>query len=240
MPFQVYDKYESIPEALGRDNYRQGKDNKWYPQVTEDHVLVKKKQELLAANSTLTNDKTQLEGKVVPSGHRIVPVADATLLELIKQLGLSGEEIKTRLTEYPTLKEKETATARESAYETAGKFLKYTNLEAFRTAMRLSGVDVTFKPEKIDNVDVQVPYVGDKRLSDHIANTPDLKTMEPFFKTAVSAPAPRTEAGSGSRPSSGSSTGQPPATQPSSDDTGKQPPADSKYRFTNQGDVAWD
>lgn len=239
MPFQIYGKYEEIPEALGRDNFRQGKDNRWYPQITEDHVLVKKKQELLTTNTTLTSENTQLKDKAVPSGHRIVPIADATLLELIKQMNLSSEEIKTRLTDYPTLKEKETAVARESSYDAAGKFLKYTNLEALRTALRLLNVDVTFKPEKIDNVDVQVPYVGDKRLSDHIANTPELKTMEPFFKTAVSATAPKTEAGAGGRPSTGAPvTGAPAITQPTNED-GKTPPKDN-FRFNQAGDVAWE
>lgn len=237
MPFAVYSKYEEIPEALGRDNFRQGADNKWYAQVTEDHPLVKKKQELLTTNSTLTGENTTLKGKAVPSGHRIVPVADVALLEVIKQMGLSGEEIKTRLTEYPTLKEKETATARESSYEQAGKFLKFTNLDAFKTTLKLLNVDVTFKSEKVDNADVQVPYVGDKRLSEHITNTPELKTMEPFFKTAVANPAPRTEAGSGSRPSTGQPpTGTPPANPAA--DTGKDQPKDN-FRFNQPGDVEW-
>jgi len=239
MPFLVYDKFESIPEALGRDNFRQGKDNKWYPIITDDHPLVKKKQELLTANTTLTGENSSLKDKAVPSGHRIVAIADFTLLELIKQMGLSGDEIKTRLTEYPNLKEKENASAREATYDSAGKFLKYTNLDAFKTAMRLSNVEVTFKPEKIDDKDVQVPYVGDKRLSDHIANNQDLKTMEPFFKTTVAPPPTKTEAGTGSRPSAGSSNGN---TKPadSSADPGKQPPADPKFRFTQPGDVAWE
>ena len=237
MPFQVYDKYESIPEALGRDNFRQGKDNKWYPQISEDHPLVKKKQELLTNNTTLTGENAQLKDKAVPSGHRIVPVADATLLEVIKQMGLSTEEIKTRLTDYPTLKEKETESSREKAYEDSGKFLKYTNLEAFKTAMRLSKVDVTFKTEKVNDVDTQVPYVGDKRLSEHIAATSDLKTMEPFFKTAVSNPAPKTEAGAGARPSAGTET-KPPANNPTND--GTQPPPAPNFRFNQPGDVAWE
>lgn len=237
MPFQVYDKYESIPEALGRDNFRQGKDNKWYPQVTEDHPLVKKKQELLTTNTTLTGENTSLKDKAVPSGHRIVPVADATLLEMIKQMGLSGEEIKTRLTDYPNLKEKEVEASREKAYEDAGKFLKYGNLEAFKTALKLLKVDVTFKPEKVDNVDVQVPYVGDKRLSDHITNTPELKTMEPFFKTTVAVTAPKTEAGAGARPSTGTGVQPPPSTDPSND--GKQPPPTPTFRFNQPGDVNW-
>jgi hypothetical protein len=233
MPFQVYERYESIPEAIGRDNYRQGADGKWYAQVTDDHPLIKKKQELLTSNSTLSGENATLKDKAVPSGHRIVPVADFTLLELIKQMKLDGEQIKTRLTEYPALKEKENLAARESSYEAAGKFLKYGNLEAFKTAMRLANVEVTFKPEKIDNADVQVPYVGDKRLADHITNTPDLKTMEPFFKTAVANPtsAPRTEAGAGSRPAGSNNH---PATQ----ESGKKPTPN--YRFTDKNDVAWE
>lgn len=235
MPFQVYDKYESIPEALGRDNYRQGGDGKWYAQVTDDHPLVKKKQEIFAASETLKSENSSLKDKAVPTGHRIVTIADATLLEIIKQMGLDGEQIKTRLTEYPILKEKETQSAREASYDTAGKFLKYTNLEAFKTALRLSNVEVTFKPEKIDNADVQVPYVGDKRLSDHIANTPDLKTMEPFFKTAVSQTAPRTEAGSGTRPA-GTTSGQQPA--PQTTDPAKT--TTPTFRFNQANDVAWE
>ncbi len=239
MPFPIFSKYDEIPEALGRDNFRQGSDGKWYAQLTDDHPLVKKKQELLTTNSTLTSDNAQLKDKAVPTGHRIVPVAKAALLEIIESLGISGDEIKTRLTEYPALKEKETATAREVTYETAGKFLKYTNLDAFKTAMRLSNVEITFKPEKVNDVDVQVPYVGDKRLAEHIANTADLKTMEPFFKTAVSATAPRTEAGSGARPSAGSPpSGAPPANQPATED-GKTPPKDN-FRFNQPGDVNWE
>jgi hypothetical protein len=239
MPFPVFNKYEDIPEGLGRDNFRSGSDGKWYAQLTDDHPLVKKKQELLTANSTLTSEKTQLENKAVPSGHRIVPLADFTLLELIKQMNLGGEEIKTRLTEYPNLKEKEVEASREKAYEDAGKYLKYTNLEAFKTAMRLSKVDVTFKPEKVDNVDVQVPYVGDKRLSDHITNTSDLKMFEPFWKTAVSATAPQTEAGSGSRPSAGSPPGGTSPANQSATETGKETPKDN-FRFTTPGDVNWE
>lgn len=238
MPFAVYGKYEEIPEALGRDNFRQGTDSKWYAILADDHPLVKKKQELLTTNSTLTGENAQLKDKAVPSGHRIVSVADATLLEVIKQMGLSGEEIKTRLTDYPTLKEKEILEAREATYDSAGKFLKYTNLEAFKTAMRLSNVKVTFKPEKVDNVDVQVPYVGDKRLSDHIANTADLKTMEPFFKTAVSATAPQTEAGAGARPSAGPPSGTPPANSTATEN-GNTPPKDN-FRFNTPGDVNWE
>ena len=234
MPFAVYSKYEDIPETLGRDNFRQGADNKWYAQLTEDHPLVKKKQELLTTNSTLTGENASLKDKAVPSGHRIIPVADHALLEVIKQMGISTEEIKTRLTDYPNLKEKEIEALRVKSYEDAGKFLKYGNIEAFKTALKLLKVDVTFKPEKIDNVDVQVPYVGDKRLSDHISTTPELKTMEPFFKTAVTNPAPQTEAGSGSRPS----TGTPPANQPPATETGKEPPKDN-FRFNSPGDVAW-
>jgi hypothetical protein len=236
MPFQVYDKYELIPETMGRDNFRQGTDGKWYPQLTDDHPLVKKKQEVFATNTRLTGENEQLKTKTVPTGHRIVPITDATLLEIIKQMGLSGEDIKTRLTEYPTLKEKEVAAAREDSYEKAGKFLKFTNLEAFKTAMRLSNVDITFKLEKVNDVDVQVPYVGDKRLSDHIANTPDLKTMEPFFKTAVTQTAPRTEAGTGTRPAAGPDNSGQPANQPITEQ-GK--PETPNFRFTQQNDVPW-
>lgn len=254
MPFAVFNKYEEIPEALGRDNYRQGKDGKWYPQVTDDHPLVKKKNELLTTNTTLTADKVSLEGKVVPNGSRVVPLADFTLLENIKALGVPTDQIVTRIQKYPDLEKKEIEAARVTNYAEAAKFLKYPNVEAFSNTLKLAGVEVTFKDEAVagSTDKVKVPYVGEVRLADHINNTPDLKTFEPFFKVQPQAQAPRTEAGAGSRPnttqpagagsSAGSSSGAG-GSQGGGNGGGEQPANtqtnQQQYAFQRPNDVTW-
>ena len=245
MPFLSYDSYDKIPEGLGRDNFRQGKDGKWHPIVHDEHPLVKKKNDLLTTNTDLTGQNTSLKDKAVPPGHRIVPVADFTLLEVIRGLGVNNEEIKTRLTEYPTLKQKETEAARETSYDNAGKFLKYDNLAAFKTAMKLGNVEIVWKKETVDGKEIEVPYVGEKKLADHIVTDESLKTMEPFFKMKPQVTPPKTEIGAGNRASTGGSGGGQGAgnggagagsqenTQP------QQQPQEKTYRFQNAGDVAW-
>lgn len=249
MPFQPYDTYEAIPEAFDRTNFKQGKDGKWYAQVADTHPLVVKKNELVGTISSNS-------GKLLQAGQRAVSIEDFTLLTNLKGLNVPTAEIVTRLQEYPTLKERETTATREESYTEAAKLLKYPNVEAFKTTLSLAGVELTFKDEAVagSTDKVKVPYVGDKRFTDHLEATPNLKTMEAFWK--VQPPnqqqQTRSEAGTGNRPGGASNTSssataggasagqqQNNGQQQQQQQNNQQQPPPPAFSFAQTGDVAW-
>jgi hypothetical protein len=232
----TYAKKEDVPaDKIGA--YIE-KDGKWVlDDLSNDHPVVAKRDELLTKTSTQQGQITRLSNEVatlkvtsVPEGHAIVPVADKQLLDAVKPLG-TVEEIKTKLTEYPTLKEKEQSRTLDELYDKAAKELGYENVGAFKAIAKALKLDIKFKPEKVDGKDVEKPYVGDKALADHIAATPELKDAEPVFKTKPQVPAPSTEGGSGNRPAAAGAGGS------TNGGGGDKTPT---YRFQEPGDVKWD
>jgi hypothetical protein len=229
-----YAKKEDIPaEKVGAYIEKDGKFV--LDDLSNDHPVVAKRDELLTKTSTqqgqitrLTNENATLKVTAIPEGHAVIPVADKQLLDAVKPLG-TLEEIKAKVTEYPTLKEKEQSRTLDELYEKAAKDLGYENTAAFKAIAKALKLDVKFKPEKIDGKDVEKPYVGEKSLADHIAATPDLKDAEAVFKSKPAPPAPSTEGGSGNRPAVGGEGGG----QGGGDKA-------QTYRFQEPGDVKWE
>jgi hypothetical protein len=146
---KVYDKESDIPEVLKGEYIQQG--SKWVPHLSDDHPAV-------VFNKTLKAEKEVEEAKVknlrndldealkaskssdLPRGHVAVPKADAELLNEIKSLG-DIPAIKTKLTEYDSLKAANEKTTRENNLRTVAKDLGYSNVEAFVRLPALQGVE---------------------------------------------------------------------------------------------------
>jgi hypothetical protein len=226
-----YATQEAIPENQ-RGAYVQ-RDGKWVlDDLSNDHPVVAKRDELLTKTSTqqgqitrLTNEKSALEQNVLPAGHKAVPEADAALIEVVKPLG-DAKAVKEVVEEHKTLKAAEETRAADELFERAAKELGYENVASFKAVAKALKLDVRFKTEKVDGKEVEKPYVGDKPLADHVAATPELKDAEPVFRVKPQAAPPSTEAGAGTRP---------PATE---GDKGGGDKSQS-YRFQDPGDVEW-
>jgi hypothetical protein len=231
----TYAKKEDIPaDIVGAYVEKNGR---WeLDDLSTDHPVVAKRDELLTKTSTqqgqitrLTNEKADLEKNVLPPGTKAVPEADAQLLDEYKGLGKPPKDLKAVVTEHATLKEQEQARAQDQMLEKAAKLAGYDNPEAFKAAARAQKVEVTFKEETVDGKKVEKAYVGDKPLTEYVDATPGLKALEVAFKTKPQAEPPSTEAGAGNRPGAAGD-----------DSAGKSgAKQDPTYRFQEPGDVKW-
>jgi hypothetical protein len=243
-----YPSQDKIPEDK-RGAYVE-RDGKWIlDDLSQDHPVIVHKTKLetdLSAEkgkvTRLTNEKSQLEANVIPTGQKAVPEADAALVEEVKALGKSGKELKIIVAEHVTLTKEKQERQTDEVLDRAAKDLGYENQLAFRAAAKALGVEVTFKEETVDGKKVERPYVGDKSLADHVDATPALKALEPAFKTRPSATPPSTEAGAGSRPAPEGGPGGGPGAGGGGDrggGNGNGGGGEQTYRFQEAGDVKW-
>lgn len=228
-----YASQEAIPENL-RGAYIQ-KGSEWVlDDLSQDHPVVTHNKQLQTELSTekgkvtrLTNEKTALEGNVLPAGHKAVPEADAELIDVVKPHG-DKKAVKTLLDEHATLKEEKAQREAEGALKKAAELAGYDNPAAFVAAAQAQKLAVTFKEETVDGKKVEKPFVGDKPLTEFVEATPGLKALEIAFKTKPVVTAPTTEGGSGNRPAAAGANGD------------KGGGDKQTYRFQEPGDVKWD
>lgn len=163
---QSYDSQDAIPENL-RGAYVLS-DGKWVlDSLPVDHPVVTKRDELLRENSTqkgtitrLNNEKTALEGSVLPAGHVAVPTGDAQYAEKLKPLGTAAE-IESKLQAHDELK---------------GKLESREKSDALRTIALESGYD----PDKIAALEDRFPVPSFKEVE-----VDGKKQQRPIFKTSI-------------------------------------------------------
>src|SRR5690348_8843234 len=138
---KIYNTLEEVPEAL-REHYKKS-DGRYVPDLSEDHPVLVHNKTLLGEKATATARVKELEAdiataseKSIPRGHVAVPKADADLLAEVKALGPVAE-VKTKLTEYDTLKTDAAKRSREDNLRLVAKELGYENVDAF---IRLPGL----------------------------------------------------------------------------------------------------
>jgi hypothetical protein len=139
-----YATKEEIPAAYQNDYVE--KDGRWVVDVEGfDNVekVLEKNRELLADNSTvkseisslrgqvtkLNNDKAELAVRALPDGHVAIPVVDKQLLDAVKPLG-TVDEIKTKVAEYPKLKEQAETVTRQQKLSSVAQVLGF-NADVF-------------------------------------------------------------------------------------------------------------
>lgn len=137
-----YDKAEDIPAEL-KDHYSRREDGKYHADIPDSHPAVKHNAKLLtektAAEGKVTDLESQLESAKasgLPRGHVAVPKADADLLAKVKEHG-TAEEVAAKLTEYPTLKEKE---AQRATAEHAGNVADVMGWDKAKAALLVPAV----------------------------------------------------------------------------------------------------
>ncbi len=233
-----YDKLEDVPENL-RGAYIPKDGKLVLDDLANDHPVVTKREELLAANTTLkqqntrlTNEKASLEQNVIPAGQKAMPEADAELLEVIKPHVSDKKAAKTLIDEHKTFKAEHESIEQAKSIKKALKLAGFNDSDETAETVRLLtaslGVKPEFKEETVDGKKVEKAYIGDKLFTDYVEQTPALKAISSVL-TGGAAPQPvSTEAGSGNRPVAGGEQAAGAAA------------AQSNYRFTSPGDVKWE
>lgn len=132
---QPFTKQEDIPEAL-REHYSKREDNQWHADIPDTHPAVKHNAKLLSEKSTAEGKVTQLTSDLESAragnlgrGQVAVAKSDVALLDEYKALGTPAE-IKPKLDEHITLKEKDQTRSREDSLRKVAKALQL-NEEAF-------------------------------------------------------------------------------------------------------------
>ena len=219
---RLYTNEADIP-AEYKSQYVQ-KEGKWVLDVEGfDNVdsVLEKNRELLTQHNTdkaalssmqgqltkANNEKAELASKSVPDGHVVVPVAEKAYIDKLKPLG-APEEIVTKVTEHPTLKEKAQATERAEKLTGIAETLGF-NAAAFAQLPGMPGPEAFEIRDKTENgqpvknskgeiekvVIVRLTENGqqvEKNFLDHFYATPSLKLWEPSLKATPAQPPGRT------------------------------------------------
>ena len=184
-----YSNQDAIPENLRGAYVLSG--GKWIlDELDKDHPVVAKREELLTENSSqkrkitrLENEKTALEGEVLPDGHVAIAKGDAELVEKVKSFGTSTE-IVTKLTEHKTLKEESETRKRQDHVTEVAKVLGYTP-EAFVRLQGLPDFDIREKDGQ-KQVIAKVKdgnNIVEKSAQEFIEASPDIAPFLPALKT---------------------------------------------------------
>lgn len=197
MTLKIYDTQDAIPEGL-RSEYKQS-GNKWVPDLSEDHPV-------LVLNKSLIQEKGVEEAKVkkltrdlddalaaaktgdVPRGQALVAKADVDLLNGVKALGKTLDELKTITTEHSTLKESETRRTREDKQRLVAKELGFDNADAFVLLSDLPDFDIREK----DGKKSVIALVKD---GDKLVEKPAMEFLEGSPRHAPLLPALKTQNG---------------------------------------------
>lgn len=185
-----YPDQDSVPENMRGAYVLSG--GKWIlDEVSNDHPLIVKREELLRENSSqkgkitrLENEKSALESDVLPSGHVAVPRADAELIEKVKPFGTSSE-IVTNLTEHKTLKEEVDTRKRSDHLREVARVLQFEP-EAF---VRLQGLP-EFEIREKDGQKQVIAKVKDgantveKPANEFIESSADIAPFLPALRTS--------------------------------------------------------
>lgn len=147
---QPYANQTDIPEAL-REHYSKREDGQWHADIPDTHPAVKHNAKLLSEKNTaegkvaqLTSDVESARAGNLGRGQVAVAKSDVTLLDEYKALGAPAE-IKPKLDEHSTLKEKEQTRAREDSLRKVAEALQF-NEKAFVLLPKLP--DFIAKPGK--------------------------------------------------------------------------------------------
>lgn len=147
---QPYTNQTDIPEAL-REHYSKREDGQWHADIPDTHPAVKHNAKLLSEKNTaegkvaqLTSDVESARAGNLGRGQVAVAKSDVALLDEYKALGAPAE-IKPKLDEHGTLKEKEQTRAREDSLRKVADALQF-NEKAFVLLPKLP--DFIAKPGK--------------------------------------------------------------------------------------------
>lgn len=147
---QPFAKQEDIPEAL-REHYSKREDSQWHADIPDTHPAVKHNAKLLSEKNTaegkvaqLTSDLESARAGNLGRGQVAVAKSDVALLDEYKALGTPAE-IKPKLEEHGTLKEKDEARSREDSLRKVAGALQL-NEKAFVLLPKLP--DFISKPGK--------------------------------------------------------------------------------------------
>lgn len=147
---QPYANQTDIPEAL-REHYSKREDNQWHADIPDTHPAVKHNAKLLSEKNTAEGKVTQLTSDLESAragnlgrGQVAVAKSDVALLDEYKALGTPAE-IKPKLEEHGTLKEKDQTRAREDSLRKVAEALQF-NEKAFVLLPKLP--DFIAKPGK--------------------------------------------------------------------------------------------
>jgi hypothetical protein len=210
-----YATKEEIPAAYQSDYVE--KDGRWVVDVEGfDNVekVLEKNRELLADNSSLktensglkgtvtklSNDKAELSAKSVPDGHVVIPVADKQLLDAVKPLG-TVEDIKTKVAEYPQLKQQAETVTRQQKLSSVAQVLGF-NADVFSQLPGLPAPESFEVRDRTENGQVVKNSKGEaekvvivnltengqsveKNFVDYFNSNSALKLFEPALKTQV-------------------------------------------------------
>lgn len=170
-----------------------------HPVVVNEKSLKSEKTAALARATSLQNQVTELSTKTVPEGHVVVPVADKQLLDAVKPLG-TLEEIKSKVIEFPTLKEKAEAVEREQKLTGVAQVLGY-NPTVFSKLPGLPAPDTFEVRDRTENGQVVKNRAGEpekvvivkltengqtveRNWTDYFNANEALKVFEPALKVA--------------------------------------------------------
>lgn len=210
-----YATKEEIPAAYQQDYVQ--KDGKWVVDVEGfDNVekVLEKNRELLSDNSSLksentglkgqvtklNNDKAELSVKALPDGHVAIPVADKQMLDAVKPLG-TLDEIKTKVTEYPQLKQQAETVTRQQKLSSVAQVLGF-NAEVFAKLPGLPAPESFEVRDKTENGQVVKNKQGEpekvvivkltengqsaeKNFLDYFNGNAELKLFEPALKAGT-------------------------------------------------------
>lgn len=211
---QPFVKQEDIPEAL-REHYSKREDGQWHADIPDTHPAVKHNAKLLSEKSTAEGKVTQLTSDLESAragnlgrGQVAVAKSEVALLDEYKALGTPAE-IKPKLDEHGTLKEKDQTRAREDSLRKVAGALQL-NEKAFILLPKLP--DFIAKPGK-DGKDEWFAQVKDdkgviteKPAKEFVESSADIS---PFMPSLKAEPAKQVELPGGSL-----TTGQQPTTDP--------------------------
>lgn len=132
---QPYANQTDIPEAL-REHYSKCEDGQWHADIPDTHPAVKHNAKLLSEKNTAEGKVTQLTSDLESAragnlgrGQVATTKADMALLDEYKALG-APVELKPKLEEHGTLKEKDAKRTRDDSLRQVSKALQF-NEEAF-------------------------------------------------------------------------------------------------------------
>lgn len=190
---QPFAKQEDIPEAL-REHYSKREDGQWHADIPDTHPAVKHNAKLLSEKSTAEGKVTQLTSELESAragnlgrGQVAVAKSDLALLDEYKALGTPAE-LKPKLDEHASLKEKDQTRTREDLLRKVAGALEL-NEKAFILLPKLP--DFIVKPGK-DGKDEWFAQVKDdkgviteKPAKEFIESSTDIAPFMAALKTTT-------------------------------------------------------
>jgi hypothetical protein len=192
-----YDKPEDVPEAL-REHYSRREDGKMHADIPNDHpavkhnaTLLKEKNDAIAERDTAKSELDSAKASGLPRGHEAVPKADAELVKVIKEAGITKvEDFATLKTDHDTFKVKAETAEREKHATEIGELMGWDKEKTARLVPKVFDLSQVESRTGADGKKTLVAKVkqGDgtfieKPFADVVTTTPDLNDLLPSLKS---------------------------------------------------------